>query len=204
MPSVCVSVFSHLLFSLCITHLIVSSWAWSKLSELLSRLRTRRKKMINNILHILFIVPEAGSPGCQANYVKWGHKEHEKEAGHGVHAEGRHGEGDLIRLSVHVGPLQQFINQKHHEHYKCWVTILEDAGHAFAMFSLCLALLIAVWAYAGDWRDEREREVRETHRLMSSSHPAPDNLHSAKNNTASLHKILMREIKLNQQSVKKM
>ena len=165
MPSVCVSVFPHLLFSLCITHLIVSSWAWSKLSELLSRLRTR-KKMINNILHILFIVPEAGSPGCQANYVKWGHKEHEKEAGHGVHAEGRHGEGDLIRLSVHVGPLQQFINQKHHEHYKCWVTILEDAGHAFAMFSLCLALLIAVWAYAGDWRDERERE-RERERDTS-------------------------------------
>ena len=52
-PSV-MSVFSHLLFSLCITHLTVSSRAWSKLSELLSRLRTRRKKMINNILLILF------------------------------------------------------------------------------------------------------------------------------------------------------
>ena len=160
LPSV-MSVFSHLLFSLCITHLTVSSRAWSKLSELLSRLRTRRKKMINNILLILFIVPEAGSPGCQANYVKWGHKEHEKETGHGVHAEGRHGEGDLIRFSVHVGPLQQLIDQKHHEYYKWWVTILEDAGHALAMFSLFLALLIAVWAYGGDW-EMRERSERDT------------------------------------------
>ena len=45
----------------------------------------------------------------------------------------------------------------------------------------------------------REREVRETHCLVSSSHRTPDNLHSAKNNTARLHKILMREFKLSQQ-----
>lgn len=55
---------------------------------------------------------------------------------------------------------------------------------------------VSVW-----WRlaEMREREVRETHCLVSSSHRTPDNLHSAKNNTARLHKILMREFKLNQQ-----